>query len=553
MLLQLSNTIAVEDAKRAIDELLGVHNEWFLARDGGAPLAIARGEFNFSIDFRRLIFSSWTETGSRSWRITAWYWSGDRLSLEASRRMGAEKSTLELVPRASARAIVAGIAAARQARCVKLAQVAIEALSIFKIESVALSPGMRRDQPGRYARIILRRPHERIALTAIVANSDARNVDSLFSSALLWFNRLQSRPKRPYIEKLLIVAERNILEAARQRHVLLRESLRERIELFEIRDSSPTNRGAQADGAVVEGRVAQSEIRGSSPTVRKGVRLSADETWQVLEPVLRWERRHLWRKRLKQFPSIIEDETSLQAREIIALRPQAIDVVTARHGQTLRYHGLPFARVRRVMDRDRIWFGIEGSRRRLLDDYHEQDWLKLFRDLEDHRNADCRDKSHWFYRAAGEAWLESILRRDISRLDPGLIVAPLHAQFRTSHGGPTGARPIDLLALRHDGRLAVIELKVNEDREHVFQGVDYWRRVEAHRRRGYISTAKLFGERDISDESPLIYLVAPTLRFHPSFATLGRTIAPDIEVYRFDINEEWRSGVRVVRRERVNS
>ena len=144
------------------------------------------------------------------------------------------------------------------------------------------------------------------------------------------------------------------------------------------------------------------------------------------------------------------------------------------------------------------------------------------------------------------------MRRDITRLDPGLIIAPLHAQFRTSHGGPTGARPIDLLALRYDGRLVVIELKVSEDREHVFQGVDYWRRVEAHRRRGHISSARLFGEREISDESPLVYLVAPTLRFHPSFRTLARTIAPDIEIYRFDINEDWRSGVRVVRRERVN-
>jgi hypothetical protein len=128
----------------------------------------------------------------------------------------------------------------------------------------------------------------------------------------------------------------------------------------------------------------------------------------------------------------------------------------------------------------------------------------------------------------------------------------LHAQFRTSHGGPTGTRPIDLLALRHDGRLVVIELKVTEDREHVFQGVDYWRRVEAHRRRGHIATAKLFGDREISDESPLVYLVAPALRFHPSFRTLARTIAPDIEIYRFDINEDWRSGVSVVRRELVN-
>ncbi|HMG76569.1 MAG TPA: hypothetical protein VK582_24040 [Pyrinomonadaceae bacterium] len=537
MLLRLNDAAAVSDATRAIDELLGGNSEWFLAQDSGAPLALGASEFDFSIDHRRLIFSSWTETGVRSWRITAWSWTGQKLVLEATRRMGAEIATLELVPRESAKAIVTGIVAARQARCVRLAQIASEAFANVKIEQVGLSPGMRRDQPGRYARIVLRRRHERIAVTATVANSDARNVDSLFSSALLWFNRMQQRPRRPPIEKLLMAVEQNVLEAARQRHVLLRESLRQRIALFEIRGSN----------------IRGDSRRGSSPTVREGVRLNPDEGWQQIEPVRPWERKDLWRKRLMQFPAVGENEPNEALKQITALAPHAVDVVTARHGQTLRYHGLPFARVRRVMERDRIWFGIEGSRRRLLDDYHEQDWLKLWRDLENYRDANCRDRRHWFYRAAGEAWLESILRRDISKLDPGLIVAPLHAQFRTSHGGPTGARPIDLLALRHDGRLAVIELKVNEDREHVFQGVDYWRRVEAHRRRGHISTAKLFGEREISDESPLVYLVAPTLRFHPSFATLARTIAPDIEVYRFDINEDWRRGVRVVRRERVNA
>src|SRR5207302_622708 len=258
------------------------------------------------------------ETGSHSWRITAWNWTGEKLLLEASRRMGAEVAKLELVPRASAKAIVASIAAARQARCEKLAQIVAQTfegvggrvrgvdrndfhtepeipnprmprvdsselpptpntqrpepfegvggrvlgvdrndfhpepripncrvprvdssdlhpkpntqppedhrlksmLLSAKIERAVLSPGMRRDQPGRYARIVLRFPHERVAVTATVARNDARNVDSLFSSALLWFNRLLSRPQRPSIEKLLLVVEQNTLEAARQRHVL---------------------------------------------------------------------------------------------------------------------------------------------------------------------------------------------------------------------------------------------------------------------------------------------------------------------------------------------
>lgn len=507
-------------------EFVQPHAEWFISEDGRLPLEVNRNEFDFSVAHGRLIFSCWTQRGARAWRITHWSRSGEKLLLQVSRRMGAELSTIELVSRASAKALVATIAAARQARCEMLAQLVAQTLvcdsgaeghrlksvPLVKIERASLSPGMRRDQPGRYARIILRLSHERIAVTGTVAQSDPRNVDSLFSAALLWFARLQTAPRRPPINRLLIVVDSNILEAARQRLVLLRDSLRQRVELMKI-----------------------------------------DDDWRSVEPTAAWERKYLWRKRLPRFPSIVESLSSNKVDEIVATAPSAIDVVASRHGQTLRYHGLPFARVRRVIERDRVWFGIEGSNRRLLDEYHQRDWWKLLHDLQTYRHESCRDRRHWFYRAAGEAWLESILRRDISKLDPGLIVAPLHAQFRTSHGGPTGARPIDLLALRYDGRLAVIELKVSEDREHVFQGVDYWRRVEAHRRRGHISSAKLFGDREIADESPLVYLVAPTLRFHPSFQTLAKTIAPDVEVYRFDINEDWRAGVRVVRRERVNA
>jgi len=507
----LTNSLSIESAQRTIQELFSAQSEWFLSQDSAPALALRSSEFDFSVAHQRLLFSCWTEKGSRSWRVTSWVWTGDKLVFKATRRMGAERVTLELIPRASAKALTASIAAARQARCEKLARIAAEAQPGTKVERVALSPGMRRDQPGRYARIVLRLPHERIAVTATVALSDPRNVDSLFSSALLWFSRLSERTRRPYLEKLWMVLEPEILAGARQRHVLLHEELRRVIELFKI-----------------------------------------DDAWEALSPAKPLERRELWKKRLTGFPLLTAGEVGRLLDEAVTKAPEAIDFVRSRHGATLRYHGLAFARVRRILDSERIWFGIEGSRRLLLGERNQEVWRKLWRDLETHRAATAKDQRHWLYRAAGEAWLESILRRDITRLDPGLIIAPLHAQFRTAHAGGVAARPIDLLALRHDGRLVVIELKVTEDREHVFQGVDYWRRVEAHRRRGHIAAAKLFGDRPIADESPLVYLVAPMLRFHPSFARLARTIAPDIEIYRFDINEDWRSGVRVVRRARAN-
>jgi hypothetical protein len=263
-------------------------------------------------------------------------------------------------------------------------------------------------------------------------------------------------------------------------------------------------------------------------------------------------REELWKKRLRRFPPTLPTEFTTASARIKLISPDAIDVVGARKGETLRYFGLPFARVRRIMGTERVWFGLEGSRRRLLDEKSAREFQVLLVDLQAHRTPSAADRRHALYRNAAEAWLESLLRRDITKLDPGLIIAPLYAQFRTARGGTVSVRPIDLLALRHDGRLAVIELKVSEDREHVFQGVDYWQRVEAHRRRGHIARAKLFGERKIKNEPPLIYLVAPTLRVHPAFNTLARSIAPDIEIYRFDINEDWRAGVRVMRRIRVN-
>jgi hypothetical protein len=279
---------------------------------------------------------------------------------------------------------------------------------------------------------------------------------------------------------------------------------------------------------------------------------TVDEDLTFLTEVTCPDKRELWKGKLARFPPVAAATLSERAAAITAEAPDAIDVVNARHGETLRYFGLPFARVRSLLGNERVWFGINRTRRQLLNESTCVEWLNLLRDLREHRSASAFDHHHAFYRAAPEAWLESLLRRDITQLDPGLIIAPLHAQFRTARGAKLGIRPIDLLALRRDGRLVVIELKVSEDREHVLQGADYWRRVEAHRRRGHIARAKLFGERKIRDESPLVYLVAPTLRVHPSFQTLAQCISNDIEIYRFDINEDWRSGIHVMRRTRVN-
>jgi hypothetical protein len=511
MFQNLTDPFLVEAARVRITELFDSHVEWYCVVKEGTSQALFRNEMDITTAQGRLILSCWTDMGSRSWRILGWNWNGEILSLQISRRLGADRSLIELIPRASASAIAATIRAARQVRCDRLAHMACAMVSGTRIERSALSPGIRKGQPGRFARILLRQKHQRIAVTGSVIASHAGEIDAFLSSALLWFTRTSDRARQPYIQQLWLVVEEHLRRPTLQRLVLFRPSLKETISVFTI-----------------------------------------DKDWNALTKLGCPERRELLQRRLPRFPPVPEAALSQSAAEIIAQAPDNIDVVHSRHGETLRYFGLPFARVRRVMAVERVWFGVEGPRRRLLEQSTYELWTYLLEQLRTHRSADATNHHHALYRAASEAWLESLLRRNITRLDPGLIIAPLHAQFRTARGGKLGVRPIDLLALRRDGRLVVIELKVFEDREHVLQGVDYWQRVEAHRRRGHITNARLFGNRKIRDAAPLVYLVAPTLRVHPSFQTLARCISSDIEIYKFDINEDWRSGVRVMRRSRVN-
>lgn len=511
MLERVNTPARLEAARSKITELLSARPEWFFTLDDDNTQALKRTEFDIAIAHQRLILTCWTEAGSRTWKIFAWESDGEKLLLQASRRMGAERPLIQLVPRAAASAIALTVKTARQGRCDQLAMLACSIQPGAKVERASLSPGARRGQPGRYARIVLRQKHQRIAVTGCVAASKASDADAFLSAALLWFIHISERARAPYLQQLWLVVESALLKPTLQRIALLRDSLREAIIVLE--DVEQLTR---------------------------------------LQPIEVPMRAGLWKRRTARFPPIPAGIVTSLTSRIISSAPEAIDIVSARYGQTLRYFGLPFARVRQLLGVERLWFGVESARRRMLDETSETEWANLLTSLIQHRSAGASDRYHALYRNAGEAWLESLLRRDITRLDPGLVIAPVHAQFRTSRGGVAGVRPIDLLALRHDGRLAVIELKVSEAREHVLQGADYWQRVEMHRRRGHISRAKLFGDRKIKDEPPLIYLVAPTLRVHPSFNTLARAIAPDIEIYRFDINEDWRAGVRVMRRLRVN-
>jgi hypothetical protein len=545
MMKLLTNQTDREEARLRLRKLLASRGEWFCAEvetrgarrtvaSSRATVSLRTGEWDVRSSNGALHFACWTDAGARVWRIEAWEWSGAKLILRVARRMGAERATLELVPRASVGEGALAVAAARRAACERFAEIVREHLHGAQIESARLSAGARRSEPGRYARVLLLRRRERVAATCAVVPVKQHEIDAMLASALSWWSRLSGGARAKKIKgatRLWLVVSRELSQPTAERLALLREALRDSISLFESSDAT-----LQTDDDATR-------QAGDDDTASE----SAGAATHGLNPV-EIPRLETLVERASRFRHPSRASVSETATRLVALAPESVDVIRARHGETLRFNGLAFARVRRVLGEERVWFGVRGAGQKvLLDEGNWRQLAKLIAELDAHRRADAGDSRHAYFRAAPEAWLESILRRDITRLDPGLVVAPLHAQLRTAREA-SGARPVDLLALRRDGRLVVVELKVSEDAALPIQGADYWRRVEAHRRSGDIQRARLFGDLDIADEPPLVYAVAPVFRFHRAFPSLARMIDPRIEMYRFDLNEDWRAGVRVVRR-----
>jgi hypothetical protein len=223
-------------------------------------------------------------------------------------------------------------------------------------------------------------------------------------------------------------------------------------------------------------------------------------------------------------------------------------------------HGLEFARVRTGFAGDsfnrveEISFGA-GAQETLLTEENAEALGAMVARLFERRMAGGNQRDP-LYRMQPERWLESVLRRDAALIDDKLVGSHVYTQVPAFAAGDRGM--LDLLGVTKDGRLAVIELKADEDLHLALQGLDYWVRVRAHhlenpdrmsglgefQRHGY------FGGVRLAAEAPRLYLVAPALRVHPATEVVLRHLSPRVEWTVVAIGEKWRQTVKVVWRKR---
>ena len=162
------------------------------------------------------------------------------------------------------------------------------------------------------------------------------------------------------------------------------------------------------------------------------------------------------------------------------------------------------------------------------------------------RSADATDRQHPLYRRNPEAWLESEVRGHIQEIDASLLSAPVYGQVPAFAATDRGV--LDLLAVDHRGRLAVIELKASEDVHLPLQALDYWMRVQWHVERGEFQARGYFPHRELLRESPRLLLVSPALDFHPSNERILRYFSSRIPVERVGVGLEWRKELKVMYR-----
>ena len=223
-----------------------------------------------------------------------------------------------------------------------------------------------------------------------------------------------------------------------------------------------------------------------------------------------------------------------------------------------RCHGLEFARARLSHEpgsfnsKPELVFGL-GAGERILRENNRADFAQLVRSIGEVRHAEG-PRDHPLWRLHPERWLESLVMNNIVAVDQRLAAdenpekSCLYSQVPAFSASDRAM--IDVLSVTGEGRLAVVELKADEDIHLPLQGLDYWSRVAWHNARGEFQRFGYFPGRELLPTAPLLLLVAPALRVHPATDNLLHYISPQVDWTLLGIDERWREGVRIVFRKR---
>ncbi|MBN8724093.1 MAG: hypothetical protein J0M03_14240 [Acidobacteria bacterium] len=462
---------------------------------------LSRNHLSFTVEFNKLIFAYWTLETSESWKVISYQTKQNQLFVEILVPFQKKTITYLLEKKVPKTQITNLDKKAIRANYLMLLEKLIKQHFYgYIIEKSSLSQSIEYGYKIAIARLLIKYENSIIAAVGISQNEDPQFLASLLGQGLKWLNTLETRFTPLPIKKLMFFAPPKATKLLAERLTLIK-LLETEIELFEV-----------------------DELKISS-----------------VQPFDQGDLGLLVNKLKLNYCKIINDKnTSQQIQWIKSLAPSLIELKPNLQNTKINFsiNGLDFATIR-LRKNANIKFGV-STEKKILNSANQEELITLVKEITYYRQAASPNQQHKYYQTRSEAWLESIICRNLNYLDVNLDINCFYRQVPVIKDS---SRFIDILAVTKYGQLVIIELKASEDKESLFQCLDYWLRIEWYRLRkdlnNYFPTIKL------KDRAALIYLVTPKLRSHPDLSLLGNFIDKKVPLYRIEINDNWRQELKV--------
>jgi hypothetical protein len=511
----LTSTASAEllcQLRKEIETFLTSLRHPVLVEDELELLDLAAGQWSVTLEPRGLLLQAWSSGRSISRRIEKLAYRGrGRLGVLVRKAGGREPATLEF-REFDARSEHSPDRRARRAyfRRQSLA-VLQDQFAGWRFERVSNRSDREHSFSTWYTRGLMRQGRSGWAFLALREGEAPAASDSALAYGLIWLDWLRGRSERdPVVGLKLFLPDQALASTCHRAAYLNRRAAQ--IEVWRLNPPSLTAVDL-SDFGNVETRLAR--------------RSAVDELARSFG-----ERHEQWLRKLLG-----------EAFNDIQLVPEP-----ASNAFSIRLHGLEVATVERQRA-PRVYFRKEGSDR-ALDESNENEFRQLVNSVLAVRQPRSSDRSHESYRLQSERWLESLVVQDITRIDPSLSPDHIYPQVPAFTGADRGV--IDILGVTHQGRLAVIELKVEEEINLLMQGLDYWLRVKWLNDHSQFGEFGYFPGLEIANSPPLLYIVCPAFRFHSTFGRMVCYLDPCVEVVQVGLNNGWREGLRVLLRRQLN-
>ncbi len=506
-----SSIMSPEMLTRTLQEFLSEAAGAVVLEDGAVAFDLAQAKYSISGEHNKCLLHLWSTERNAVRRVVDAEVKNGTLRL-AVQRLGQARPTKLEICRERDRRTPTAKRVVRMAYEHKLRRALERHFPEFLILRLTSGMDLEKSFGPIYARGVLQRGQSAYAVLGVNEKETQVSIDAALTFGILWLDVCRERSaEKTLVEGLHLFVPHGSSALVRERMANLnRNAAKWRLFEFDERHDAVVEMDC-SDRGNVDTRLVH----------------SANET-----------------AALERFAESIERvRTVLPNCEVVVLSAAEI---------AFRWRGLEFARARLGAEaetfrtRQEIVFGV-GAEERILDHRNWAFFVELLTTVRDTRHP-YGPKQHTLFRLHSERWLESLVVRDVSLVDERLETETLYSQVPAFSAG--GRAMIDVLTTTHDGRLAVVELKTDEDIHLPLQGLDYWSRVEWHHTRGEFARFGYFPGRELSADAPLLFLIAPALHVHPATDVLLRYLAPEIEWEFVGIDERWREGVKVVFRKR---